>query len=986
MLLEGPQPAPVNPDGGEVHTIRTNSSPDPLIADISVSSKVIQFEVDTGCGVSVMRAAQFRSLFEDAVISHSNVALHAVSGPVPVVGQAVVSVNVLAECHELILILCSDDHVLEYPLLGREWLNVINPKWRECLLPLVEAVSAISSLKVPSVEVMSKLFPRPFLSKDDNSFIEHFYAKLILRIDFTPIKHGAYSIAFGLMKPVENVLNCWVKSSKAVRVRHAEWASPVVPVLKKDGTVRLCVDFKTTLNPQLRVDFYPLPKPDTIFAHLANGVYFTSLDLKDAYTQLRLDEDSQELCVMNTHKGYYKLTRLIYGVASAAAIFQSVMDEILIDLEGVVCYIDNILVQGKSLDECVRRTYAVLGRLDRFNVRLNASKCLFFVKELEFLGFVIKNGCRGQAPSITYAITHAKIPENAKEVSSFLGLLNFYAVFVPMISTVEKPLRLLTTSDSDFNWTEECQMAFDTCKKLIISSDVLMLFNPDLPIVIYTDASPVGVGAVLCHTVTHNGKPVDRPVMFASSSLTPAQANYSQLDREALAVMFAVSKFDRFVWGRQFTLVTDNYPIRRIFSSSRGLPQRTAERLQHWAAILMRYNYKVIHKKAEFLCVADTLSRLPTKRTIVENHHVKVLSDLPITADVVARETANDPVLSQVLQLARIGWPRKSAKLNPEIVPYFKICDNISIEKGCVLMSTRVIIPSKLRAQVLVMLHEGHPGIVRTKALARGLVWWPSLNADLETMIQNCVPCSAVNRPHKKLYISWPETSEPFQRVHLDFFQFRSSNFLIVVDAFTRWLDVVQMDSTNSPSVTAKLLNTFSTFGLPKAIVTDNGPPFDSDDFAEFCTKYDIQLLHSPVYNPESNGLAEKCVSIAKSALSKLLFNENVVPPNVNLQDLLCKFLFNYRNTPNSVNLKAPNELLFAFRPRTLLTNLLPGKRGLIRGHFSEGEKVFVKLTKKGPTVSAEIVRPLSENRYLISIEGVLKEVHHNKLVRSPVI
>jgi len=156
-------------------------------------------------------------------------------------------------------------------------------------------------------------------------------------------------VAFGLLDKVSVHLDNLVKLGKAVRVRQSEWASPGVVVQKKDGSIRYCADFKRTLNPQLRVDYYPLPRPDTVFANLSNGAVFTSLDLSDAYTQLELDPKSQDLCVLNTHLGLFKLTRLIYGVASAAAIFQSVMDRILVDIPGVVCYLDNILIKGTNL-------------------------------------------------------------------------------------------------------------------------------------------------------------------------------------------------------------------------------------------------------------------------------------------------------------------------------------------------------------------------------------------------------------------------------------------------------------------------------------------------------------------------------------------------------------------------------------------------------------------------------------------------------------
>ncbi|KAE8741662.1 hypothetical protein FOCC_FOCC012814 [Frankliniella occidentalis] len=234
--------------------------------------------------------------------------------------------------------------------------------------------------------------------------------------------------------------------------------------------------------------------------------------MTDAYTQLNLHPDSQELCVLNTHRGLYKLRRLIYGVNSAAAIFQSTMDLML--------------------------------KLEKHYVRLRLDRCLWFVQKLEFLGFTISALERAPSDSLINDIVQAKAPSDLKQLR---------------------------------------------CKKLLLSSELLMHFDPELPILLYTDASPVGVGCVLAHVVKVDGKIRDRPICFASATLTPAQQNYAQVDREALGVIFGVTKFYKFLWDRQFTIDTDNSAIQRILSPDKGLPLRT--NLQHWATILQGFNY-----------------------------------------------------------------------------------------------------------------------------------------------------------------------------------------------------------------------------------------------------------------------------------------------------------------------------------------------------------------------------------------------------------
>ncbi|KAJ1519211.1 hypothetical protein ONE63_011183 [Megalurothrips usitatus] len=736
----------------------------------------------------------------------------------------------------LVLFVCQGLTV-PFPLFGRPWLDVIVPNWRNLLE--VSNIAVIFDCKVPQISELKAMFPRVFDSEADTP-IEGYSARLVLKDNAIPVKHRAYKIPFGLTDVTNNLLDQWTQSGRAIRVRQAEWASPCFPVPKKDNSYRLVVDFKKSLNPQLRVDFYPIPSPEEIFAELSDCSVFVSLDLKDAYMQVPLHKDSQELCVVTTPKGFYKLTRLVYGVASAAAIFQNVMEEIL------------------------------------FNI-----------------------------PKV---------------------------------------------------------------KSLLQSDKVLMFYNPKLPIVLYTDASPYGLGVALCHTVTINGKPMDRPVMLWSCTLNQAQQNYAQIDREGLAVIAGVTKAHRFIWGRRFTLVTDCEAISRIFSPSKSLPVRTGHRLQHWATILQAYDYKLVHKKAEHLVVADALSRLPSPARIediqINALNVKVATEIPLTCDKIAVETQSDPVLQKVFRFVHLGWPPKDQiKDNPSLGIFFKVRDVITIQSKVLLFSSRIIIPDSVKAEVLRMIHEGHPGIVRSKLLARQFIWWPQLNEDISNLVSNCSVCALVNFAPQKLFVSWTPPSSPFERVHIDFYEKNNVSYLIVCDAYSKWVDIILMSSTNAPLVIEKLMSIFSIFGLPKILVSDNGQPFDSDLYANFCTQFDIKIVHSPPYSPESNGQAERCVGIAKKGVEKIVLA---------------------RNTPSTVTGKTPNELLFNFRPRTLLSKLLPSKNvPLSETHFRDGEIVVFRLNKKSPVVKGEIVKSLGPNRYVVSIAGVHREVHHNQLNRS---
>ena len=982
-----------NPQTQVKVVISTTSSP-PLLVVISVNAQLISMEVDNGAGASLMSLSMFLDLFPTLHLSESSVSLSSASGDLTVCGEVQVSVLHRGQTYSLPLVIC-DSLQVQYPLLGRPWLDILVPDWRKLLSPTTSIASIITS-QIPTVSELQKMFPRVFDSNSDSP-IEGFQARLVLKENAIPVKHRAYKVPFGLVDTYDHLLDSWLAEDKAVRTRQAEWASPGFPVPKKNGTYRLVVDFKKSLNPQLRVDHYPIPSPEEIFSDLSASSVFVNLDLKDAYMQLLLHPESQELCVVATHRGFYKLKRMIYGIASAAAIFQSVMEEILIDIPGVKVYLDNILIHGDSIPTVIQRTFLVLARLDKHNVRLNLSKCDWFVDQFEFLGFTVNKHGRQPAPSLLKCIDDFQPPTNVKQVRSFVGLVNFYSLFIPQFATIAKALFNLLKSDEPFLWSKDCQNAFSNCKSLLKSDKLLIHFNPSLPIVIYTDASPYGIGSALCHTVKIKNKLVDRPVMLVSSSLTPAQQNYAQIDREGLAVIHAVSKFHRFIWGRPFTLVTDCEAIQRILNPSKSLPVRTGHRLQHWAAILQAYQYSLIHKKAEHLVVADALSRLPSPITVedvlINVIKVKVATSIPLTSQQIAAETCNDPLLQQVLKFVHLGWPPKDKfKDNPALQSYFKIRDSLTICDKCLMFSARVVIPPSLQSTVLQTLHEGHPGIVRSKLLAREFVWWPSLAEDISTMASNCSICALVNFKPDKVYIPWPKSTFPFERVHIDFYEKRSLTYFILCDSYSKWLHVSYMPNTKARTVISELMSIFAQFGLPKCLVSDNGPPFDSNEYAQFCTQYNIKILHSPPYSPESNGQAEKAVDLAKKGVDKIILSE--LSPNVDLsgekpdlytiQNRLSKFLFNYRNTPTTTTNLCPTEMLLRFKPCTLLTHLLPSSNTPLSDfHFRDGEEVLFRVNKNSPIIKGTIEKSLGPNRYLISVCGVKKIVYHNQLTRA---
>jgi hypothetical protein len=322
-----------------------------------------------------------------------------------------------------------------------------------------------------------------------------------------------------------------------------------------------------------------------------------------------LEEESQKFTTINTIQGLYKSTRLPFGVACAPAIFQIFMENLLRDLPFCSCYLDDVLIHGGVNEkEHWEHVKIVLKRFQEANVRLHFKKCLFAVQEVEHLGHILgQDGVKPSTKKVT-AVLNAIEPENITQLRSFLGLVTYYGKFIPALSSVAHPLHKLLHKDSAWRWGKPEKLAWNKLKGLLPSSRMLTHYSLDLPLRLACDASSFGLGAVLSHRMPDGS---ERPVAYASRSLSPSEKNYSQLDKEALSIVFGVKRFHPYLYGRKFTLITDHKPLLAMLGSTSGLPTLTAARMQRWALILSAYFYDLEFRPTAEHSYADALSRCP---------------------------------------------------------------------------------------------------------------------------------------------------------------------------------------------------------------------------------------------------------------------------------------------------------------------------------------------------------------------------------------
>ena len=467
-------------------------------------------------------------------------------------------------------------------------------------------------------------------------------------------------VPFALRGRVEKELDRLQSQGVIEPVRFAEWAAPIVPNVKGDGSVRICGDYKVTANAFALVDTYPLPRIDDLLASLSGGKSFTKLDLAHAYLQIPLEERSKKYTTINTQRGLFQYNRLPFGLSAAPAIFQRTMESILRGLPRVCIYLDDILITGVNEEDHLHNLKAVLSRLKQAGFRLKRHKCAFLLPSIEYLGHVID--AEGLRPSgkKTQAIQNAPTPKTTSELRSFLGLMNYYGKFIPNLSTLMASLHWLLQKHVKWDWGRAQENAFRKAKGVLSSSQILVHFQPDKDLVVICDASPYGVGAVLSHVLDGT----ERPIYYASRSLAIAEKKYSQLDKEGLAIIFAVKRFHQFLYGRPFLIKSDHKPLQYIFGHTHPVPPLASARLQRWALILGAYDYKIVYRPGGEIGNADGLSRLPLPNyptdIPVPGETILLMRSLElseITAERISQWTSRNPLLSRIRRFLHLGWP-----------------------------------------------------------------------------------------------------------------------------------------------------------------------------------------------------------------------------------------------------------------------------------------------------------------------------------------
>lgn len=435
--------------------------------------------------------------------------------------------------------------------------------------------------------------------------------------DASPRRHAPRRMPFAVRQEVARQLKN-MQETGVVQPSNSPWASPVVMVRKKDGTHRFCVDYRD-LNAVTRADTFPLPRIDDLLDQLGNSRYFSTLDLASGYWQIRVHPDSQEKTAFVTPQGLYEFRVMPFGLTNAPAVFQRLMQRVLMGLnpsdgeDFVAVYIDDVLVFSHTLEEHLEHLRRVIDRLQQAGLKLKPTKCHFVREEVEYLGHLITPQGLKLNPKLVEAVREFPAPQNLKQLRQFLGLSSYYRRFIPKFAKVAQPLHRLTKKDTAFEWDAACQEAFETLKRKLTKAPVLAYPSFDKDFALETDASIQGIGAVLSQQQSDGRL---HPVAYASRALSPAESRYSITELETLAVVWAITYFHSYLYGHSVTVYTDHTAVKAVLET----PNPSGKHARWWTRVYGKgvKEVKIVYRSGKTNLNADALSRTPLGPAPVE--------------------------------------------------------------------------------------------------------------------------------------------------------------------------------------------------------------------------------------------------------------------------------------------------------------------------------------------------------------------------------
>ena len=689
----------------------------------------------------------------------------------------------------------------------------------------------------------------------------------------------------------------------------SNWVSALALVVKPNGKLRVCIDPRP-LNKALQREHFQLPILDDILPDLSDAKVFTTLDLRNGFWHLRLDEESSDLTTFVTPYGRYRWRVLPFGLSTSPEIFQRHVFQNVCDLDGVVNVADDLLVYGKGKTEAEAiadhdiKLRKLLLRCRELGIRLNAEKLKLRQKSLSFLGHQITSEGLRPDPAKVQAIQEFEKPQDVQAVQRLVGFVNYLAKFLPRISEVMAPIRNLTKKDVPWNWSESQDKAFEKIKSIVCEAPVLRYYDDKKALCIQCDASEYGLGAALLQE--------EQPLAYISRALTDTETRYAQIEKELLAIVYSCERFHQYTFGNRVTVLSDHRPLESIMKKDLA---KCPKRLQNMLMRLQKYDVNIKYHPGKKMYLADTLSRAFPKEVTSENHvDVREVDYVPIKESrlIELREaTKNDDDMNVLRKVILEGWPEDKMSLEETVRPYFQFRHEMTVQDGLIFRGNRVVVPKSQRNILKERLHSSHLGAEGCCRRARECLYWPGMNSEIKDLVAKCSVCRMYEKANSaEPLMSHELPDRPWAKIGVDLFQSETDgkDYLCTVDYYSNFWEIDYLSTVTSQVVIKKLKSHFARYGIPDQVVSDNGPQFSSAEFAKFANKW--SFVHTPTspYNSKGNGKVESAVKTAKSLLRKAAVDKS---------DAYLAML-DHRNTPTA-GLLSPAQKFLIRRTKTLL-------------------------------------------------------------------
>ncbi|RVW97424.1 Transposon Ty3-G Gag-Pol polyprotein [Vitis vinifera] len=661
-----------------------------------------------------------------------------------------------------------------------------------------------------------------------------------LKDEAGPINCRPYRYAAVQKDAIEKLIGEMLHAG-VIRQSRSPYASPVVLVKKKDGSWRLCVDYRA-LNQVTVKDKFPIPVIEELLEELRGSTIFSKIDLRSGYWQIRMHEPDVPKTAFKTHEGHYEFLVMPFGLTNAPSTFQSLMNNIFQPYlrKFILVFFDDILIYSRSFSDHIHHLSIALQVLRENLLYAKSTKCFFGHSSIEYLGHVISSGGVYTDPQKVAAVRDWPTPITLKQLRGFLGLTGYYRRFVKDYGKIAKPLTDLLKKDA-FHWTEGSNQAFMALKQAMITAPVLALPNFSKEFIIETDASGQGIGAVLMQE--------GHPIAYISKALSDRFQTLSTYEKEMLAILMAIKKWESYLVDRHFVIKTDHQSLKYLLEQRVTTPTQQA-----WVAKLMQYNYEIRYKQGKENVAADALSR-------IQPAELFVLSTTILNTqlyDLIKESWGVDLELQKII---------KAKEADPSAYPKYSWRGEELRRKGKLVVGVN----EQLRREILNSFHDsptgGHSGVYVTTKRISAVVYWKGLRKFVREYVRNCSVCQRFkpeNKPYSGLLQPLPVPEGVFTDITMDFIEgLPKSNgktaIFVVVDRLTKYGHFMLLPHPYTAKMVAQVFldSVYKLHGLPHSITCDRDPIFTSVFWQEFFKLQGVSLQLSTAYHPQTDGQTE---------------------------------------------------------------------------------------------------------------------------------